>query len=246
VNYAEINTCRRASLLGYFGEHYPSDNCGRCDNCLAPRETYDGTVEAQKLLSCVYRIREKSGFDLGLNHTVEVLCGANTEKIRRFNHHTLSTYGIGTGHDRAVWAAIGRELIRLGYLRQRATDKFTVVELTPEGRDALIKRKPFTLTRPLTAPQAKHKPAPTTETDGSYDQELFERLRRLRKQIADERSVPPYIVFSDVSLRHMASLLPCNRTDFLRVNGVGEKKLQEFGTAFISEIVDYLSGDKSV
>jgi ATP-dependent DNA helicase RecQ len=236
VQYAETSRCRRAALLSYFGESYPDDSCDACDNCLRPRETYDGTLEAQKLLSCVYRIREKSGFDVGLGHVIDVLAGADTEKIQRFNHRSLSTYGIGTEHTREQWAAIGRELIGQGFLRQRVTDKFTVVEVTDEGRAALRQRKPFLLTRPLTAVRVKKA---ARDADSAYDYTLFERLRALRKRLADERSVPPYVVFSDVSLRQMASLLPSNPEQFLRINGVGEKRLREFGAAFLSEIAAY-------
>ena len=117
-----------------------SVNCSGCDNCLAPRETWDGTVAAQKFLSCVVRIREKSGFGVGIQHVVEVLCGADTEKIRRWGHMTLSTYGIGTEHKRAEWAAIGRELVRLGFLRQNA-NQFNAVELTEAGRAAALKSR---------------------------------------------------------------------------------------------------------
>src|SRR6266498_2431084 len=113
LHYAECAGCRRAALLDYFSEQFPDDNCGACDNCLSPRESWDGTLAAQKFLSCVYRIRERSGFGVGLQHVVEVLCGAETEKVRKFGHHTISTYNIGGEHDRAEWGAIGRELIRL-------------------------------------------------------------------------------------------------------------------------------------
>src|SRR5688572_8923693 len=112
VHYAESASCRRAELLEYFGEKFPLDNCGACDNCLEPRETYDGTVLAQKFLSCLYRIAQNSSFSVGLNHIVEILVGADTDKIRRWGHDRLTTYGIGKDVPRAQWAAIGRELTR--------------------------------------------------------------------------------------------------------------------------------------
>jgi ATP-dependent DNA helicase RecQ len=257
VHYAECATCRRVFLLNYFGEKFGapvsdptrigkespragletsvSVNCAACDNCLAPRQTWDGTVAAQKFLSCVYRIREKSGFGVGIQHVVEVLCGADTEKIRKWGHQTLSTYGIGSEHDRAAWSAIGRELVRLGLLRQNA-DKFNIVELTGAGRTALQARQNITLTRPVTAPQ------PTKHRVGEIacDEALFERLRQLRKQLADEQGVPPYIVFSDVALRQMARYYPRNDADFSRISGVGEKKRHEFGAAFLAEIATHL------
>jgi ATP-dependent DNA helicase RecQ len=131
VHYAESSECRRAALLDYFGEQFTELNCHGCDNCLSPRQNFDGTIAAQKVLSCVYRIREHSRFAVGLNHVIEVLTGADTEKVRKWGHNHLSTYGIGTEHKRADWQAIGRELVRLGFLRQ-STDKFTTVELTPK------------------------------------------------------------------------------------------------------------------
>ncbi|HET7626030.1 MAG TPA: DNA helicase RecQ [Verrucomicrobiae bacterium] len=246
VHYAETATCRRAFLLDYFGEKFDgtngdsengaAGNCGGCDNCLTPRETWDGTLAAQKFLSCVYRIREKSGFGVGIQHVVEVLCGAETEKIRRWGHQSLSTYGIGAEHSRAEWAAIGRELVRLGLLRQNANE-FNAVELTNEGRAALRARQKITLTRPVAATgPAKHRAG-----EIACDEELFEKLRQLRKRLADERGVPPYIVFSDVALRQMARFYPKDNQEFSRISGVGDRKLREFGAEFLGEIAAHLA-----
>ena len=235
VHYAECANCRRSELLAYFGEIFSADGCGACDNCLSPRATFDGTLAAQKMLSCVYRLREKNGFGVGLNHVVEVLTGADTEKIRKWGDQELSTYGIGREHSRPEWAAIGRELIRLGFLRQ-TTEKFSVLEITPAGRTALKERRSFTLTQPVAAPEA------TTRHVGEIacDEVLFERLRELRKRLADERDVPAYIVFSDVALRQMARNYPERERDFARISGVGEKKLREFGEVFLLEIAAHL------
>jgi ATP-dependent DNA helicase RecQ len=213
-------------------------NCGGCDNCLAPRQTWDGTLAAQKILSCVYRIREKSGFGVGLQHVVEVLCGADTEKVRKFGHQSLSTYNIGGEHSRAEWGAIGRELVRLGFLFQNA-DKFNIVELTDQGRAALKSRQKITLTRPV-APtgEAKHRIG-----EIACDEVLFGKLRGLRKQLADERGVPPYIVLSDVSLRQMARFYPANERELSRISGVGDRKLREFGAMFLGEIAAHLQAN---
>jgi ATP-dependent DNA helicase RecQ len=235
VHYAESAECRRATLLDYFGETFGDDNCGACDNCLSPRETYDGTLAAQKLLSCVYRIRERSGFGVGLNHVVEVLTGADSEKVRKWGHEQLSTYGIGGEHKRSEWAAIGRELIRLGYVKQDAA-RFNVLDLTAAGRALLRERKPIQLTRPMNVPDAKVPRA----GEIACDEPLFERLRVLRKRLADELGVPPYIVFSDVSLRQMARLYPGTEKEFRRISGVGERKLAEFGAVFMREIEEFL------
>ncbi len=237
VQYAESGGCRRAELLRYFGEIFEGDNCGGCDNCLSPRAMFDGTVAAQKLLSCVFRIRQKSQFSLGLNHVVEVLTGADTEKIQRWGHQALSTYGIGREHTRPEWQAIGRELIRLGYLRQDA-GKYSTLELTEEGWSALRERKKIVLTKPMAAPPPREKIQ--RAGDIGCDEELFDRLRHLRKALADERDVPAYIVFSDVSLRQMARHYPADDEEFARISGVGEKKLREFGAVFLGEIADHL------
>jgi ATP-dependent DNA helicase RecQ len=236
VHYAESSTCRRRSLLEYFGESVAGDNCGGCDNCLSPRDTFDGTLAAQKFLSCVYRIAERGHPSMGLNHIIGVLTGAETEGIRKWGHQTLSTYNIGEEHKAPVWQAIGRELIRLGYLRQ-ATGKFSTIELTAEGRAALRDRRKIVLTKPmLTATKQKA----SRVGDISCDEGLFEKLRQLRRKIADERGVPPYIVFSDVSLRQMARYYPTDAEAFTEINGVGDKKLDEFGRAFMNEITTHL------
>lgn len=237
IHYAEVATCRRQSLLGYFGEKTADANCGACDNCLSPRATWDGTVAAQKFLSCVYRIREKSGFSVGLNHIIEVLTGADTEKVRKFGHQGLSTYNIGSEHTRAEWGAIGRELMRLGLLFQN-TAKFSVIEITDEGMAALKARRKITLTKPVTAPERDKEKHRAGEI--ACDEALFEKLRALRKQLADERGVPPYIVFSDVALRQMARFYPQSESEFSRISGVGEKKLREFGGDFLGEVAKHL------
>jgi ATP-dependent DNA helicase RecQ len=245
VHYAETRECRRATLLEYFGETYPARrdgvggrtpplqvSCESCDNCLQPRETFDGTVHAQKFLSCVYRIHARHGFGFGLGHVVDVLRGADTEAIRQRGHNELSTYGIGGELKRGEWQAIGRELLRLG-LVECAPGKFATLSLTPAGLEALRKRTSIVLTKQIEIAEkaARRKPGAI-----ECDEALFERLRALRRQLADERGVPAYIIFSDVSLREMARNYPTNSTEFRRIPGVGEQKLKDFGEAFLSEI----------
>ena len=235
VHYAECNECRRVVLLDYFGEEFGESDCGGCDNCLSPRATYDGTIAAQKFLSCVVRARNHNGFSFGLNQMVEVLTGADTEAVRKWGHEKLSTYGIGKDLKRAEWQAIGRELIRLGYLRQSAT-QFSTLELTEAGRDVLKERRPITLTKPMEVSERKLPRA----GEITCDEALFEKLRALRRRFADERAVPPYIIFSDVTLRQMAREYPAHERDLSRISGVGEKKRVEFGAAFLTEIASYL------
>jgi ATP-dependent DNA helicase RecQ len=239
VNYAETRECRRTALLEYFGENFPQQRCEGCDNCLQPRETFDGTVHAQKFLSCVYRIHARHGFGFGLGHVVDVLRGADTEAIRQRGHNELSTYGIGCELKRGEWQAIGRELLRLGLI-ECAPGKFATLSLTPAGLEALRKRTSIALTKQIDiAEKAPRRRAGAIECDEA----LFERLRHLRRKLADERGVPAYIIFSDVSLREMARKYPTNSTDFRRIPGVGEQKLKDFGEAFLSEIKSHLASN---
>ena len=250
VHYAEARECRRATLLKYFGEEWPANStaigghrpplqvsCDGCDNCLTPREIFDGTVPAQKFLSCVHRIHAKSGFGFGLNHVVEVLAGADTEAIRQRRHNELSTYGIGRELRRDAWQAIGRELLRLGLI-ECAPGKFATLKLTQTGVDALRQRTPITLTKQIDVAASTGKArAGAIECD----ERLFERLRVLRRKLADERNVPAYVIFSDVSLREMARAYPTTASEFRRVPGVGEQKLKDFAEPFLAGIAEYLA-----
>jgi ATP-dependent DNA helicase RecQ len=252
VHFAETRECRRATLLEYFGEIYPARrddvgaqtlplpvSCEGCDNCLQPRETFDGTVHAQKFLSCVYRIHARHGFGFGLGHIVDVLRGADTEAIRQRAHNELSTYGIGSELKRNEWQAIGRELMRLE-LVECAPGKFSTLSLTPAGLETLRNRTPIILTKQI---DIAEKSARTRAGAIECDEPLFERLRALRRQLADERGVPAYVIFSDVSLREMARKFPTNSTGFRRIPGVGEQKLKNFGGPFLSEIKNYLTAN---
>ena len=236
VHYADARECRRTTLLRYFGEEYAKSSCEGCDNCLTPRETFDGTIPAQKFLSCVHRIQAKSGFGFGLNHVVEVLRGADTEAIRQRCHNQLSTYGIGRDLKRDSWLAIGRELLRLGLI-DCAPGKFATLMVTPAGREALRQRTPITLTKQIEVAARDQKPRTGAI---ECDELLFERLRVLRRKLADERGVPAYVIFSDVSLREMARNYPTNTGEFRRIPGVGEQKQKDFAEQFLSEIRDYL------
>ncbi len=241
--YAEEINCRRASLLQYFGEQWPHENCGSCDNCLEPVETWDATIEAQKLLSCIYRIGQKGSFSVGWAHIADVLAGAKTEKIQRWDHSSLSTYGIGKEKKRKEWVDLGRRLTSLG-LTEASQDQFQTVSLTEKGLAILRQRIPVTLTRRKQEPEKL-----TTAVVGRIaksgdilcDEGLFNELRLLRKNLADERNVPAYVVFSDVTLRHIARTYPCSSSEFLAVPGVGERKLAEYGETFIAAVKTWLS-----
>jgi ATP-dependent DNA helicase RecQ len=236
ISYSESSACRRNILLAYFGEQ-SATRCDACDNCLAPRASYDGTTVSQKFLSCVFRIRQSNQLRTGMNHVIDVLTGGSTEKVRRWNHHTLTTYGIGADVDRKEWAAIGRELLRQGYLRQSGGE-FPVVEITPSGLSALRSRKIIMLARPMA--RSKTKPPPRRTGEIECDEALFGRLRAVRKRLADERGVPAYVIFGDATLREMARRYPATKEALAEIFGVGQRKLQEFGDAFAAEIAAHL------
>jgi ATP-dependent DNA helicase RecQ len=240
VHYAESAGCRRVELLEYFGESFPVGQCGACDNCLEPRDSYDGTLLAQKFLSCIYRVRQASRFGVGMNHIIEILTGADTEKIRRWGHDKLSTYGIGRDVSRGQWASVGRELTRLGYVGV-SEGEFATLELTAEGIEVLRSRKRVTLTKPMELPKAKR--VNRREGEIECDEILFARLRGLRKKLADERGVPAYIVFGDTTLRAMAREYPTTLEQMEDIPGLGEKKLEEFGEIFAEAISNYLESN---
>jgi len=229
VGFAESLSCRRRVLLGYLGENLDRD-CGNCDVCLDPPETFDGTEAARKVLSCVYRVRQS----FGIKHVVDVLRGADNERIRRFAHDRLSTYGIGMEHSHAEWMSIARQLVHRGYLVQDIA-AYSVLKLTPEALKVLRGEETVELARPRIREKAKKKPAVALEL-GPPDQALFEKLRELRRRLAEEAGVPPYIVFGDAALVEMSRAKPRNEEEFLAVNGVGKVKLERYGAAFIQVI----------
>ena len=235
--YAETADCRRSTLLAHFGESFPVEGCTGCDNCLSPRARFDGTLVAQKFLSTVVRVRQASGFSVGLNHLVDVLVGKETDKVRDWHHDSLSTYGIGKDTARPQWLAIGRELVRMGLLAQTAGLR-SVLELTESGRRTLLDRRPVMLT-------AASPDAPTSRATSdaiACDESLFEELRTLRKSLADGRDVPAYVIFPDSTLRAMARDVPSSPEALRRVPGVGDKKLADYGEAFLAAIARYESG----
>ena len=232
--YAETTECRRRVLLRYFGEQTESDNCQGCDNCLTPREMFDGTTAAQKMLSCVYRVREKTGFDFGANHVIQVLMGAKTESIQKWGHDALTTYAVGAEYSRVEWFHIVRELIRLGYLME-VQGNFTTIRLTDEGFAVLKQRKPIELAKPAKVPGKDSRARRAV-----CDETLLARLTGLRKKLADERGLPPHVVVPDIALREMAAKYPRSKEQLATTTGFSEKKLQDFGAAFLTEVTVHL------
>jgi ATP-dependent DNA helicase RecQ len=229
VGFGESQSCRRRVLLGYLGESLEQD-CGNCDVCLDPPERFDGTEAARKVLSCVYRV----GQSFGMKHVVDVLRGADNERIRKFGHEHLSTYGIGMEFSHAEWMSITRQLIHRGYLVQDIA-AFSVLKMTPQALKLLREEEQIELARPRIKEKTTKRPAIALEL-GPPDQELFEQLRTLRRELAEEAGVPPYIVFGDAALVEMSRAKPQNEEEFLAVNGVGKVKLDRYGEAFLEVI----------
>jgi ATP-dependent DNA helicase RecQ len=230
VAYGEALTCRRRALLSYFGDQREHD-CGNCDICTDPPQRFDASEQAKKALSCVYRVGER----FGVRHIIEVLRGAKSQRINDLHHHDLSTYGIGADLSALEWENIFRQLIHLGYLVQDFT-RYGVLGLSPAARPVLKGETQVILGFPRASikPEAKAKRR-SGAVDGLH-QELFDRLRVLRKQIADAANVPPFVVFSDATLLEMASSKPRDARELLSITGVGEHKLRKYGAAFLSVI----------
>ncbi|MCL2892319.1 ATP-dependent DNA helicase RecQ [Brenneria tiliae] len=235
--FAEAQTCRRLVLLNYFGEGR-QQACGNCDICLDPPKRYDGLVEAQKALSCVYRVGQR----FGMGYIVEVLRGANNQRIREFAHDKLPVYGIGRDKSQEHWVSVLRQLIHLGLLQQNIA-QYSALQLTESARPVLRGEVPLQLAVPRVI-NLKPRAASQKSYGGNYDRKLFAKLRKLRKSIADEANIPPYVVFSDATLLEMAELMPITAAELLNINGVGHRKLERFGASFMSMIRDHVdNGD---
>jgi ATP-dependent DNA helicase RecQ len=237
ADFAEYADCRRGSLLRYFGENYQENNCGSCDNCLDDREEIDVTVECQKLLSCIFRINQ-AGYPMGLNHTVDVLRGSENLKVIGKGHQRLSTHGIGKDQPAEYWQGLGKQLIQRGYLKL-SDDGYNTVELTSEAGQALKKRQKFRM-KPIRTKVTAAARSKTKSGAIECDEGLFEVLRKMRKELADARSVPPYVIFGDVALRQMARRYPRDESAFLAIPGVGQRKLDDYGGQFIEVIDEWL------
>jgi ATP-dependent DNA helicase RecQ len=231
VGLAESVTCRRRVLLNYFGEQQGQD-CGNCDVCLDPPERFDATEAARMALSCVYRVGQR----FGIAHVIDVLRGADTERIRALHHQQLSTWGIGRDRSEQEWTSILRQLIHRGYLLQDIA-AYSVLKLTDAARPLLRGEESLQLARPRVREQAKKKKTLRAAAgQGPYDEALFEALRILRKRLADAQGVPPYIIFGDATLIQMARDKPVGASALLGITGVGQHKLEKYGAAFLDAI----------
>jgi len=223
----ESATCRRQRLLAYFGE--ASGACGNCDICLNPPQTWDGTEAARKALSCVFR----TGQRFGAGHVIDVLLGHDTERIRQWNHNTLSTYGIGKELPEKDWRAVFRQLVALGFL-EIDHGGFGALKLSSSSRPVLKGEQTITLRKQVekkSAREVRGKPSATQLAPSG--QALFEQLRAWRAATAKEHGVPAYVIFHDATLAEIARLCPQSQEQLRQVSGIGARKLESYGTALI-------------
>lgn len=232
VGFAEALSCRRRVLVGYFGDTLTED-CGNCDICLNPPEMLDITVDAQKALSCVYRLNQR----FGMGYVIDVLRGAKKERLVQRGHDQLSTFGIGAEQSQDYWRHVIRHLVHRGYLLQDVGN-YSVLKLLPGAKALLRGETTLSMAKPrLKASKAKSsRRTQAYEVPQDYDRQLFAHLRELRKALADEAGVPPYVVFSDASLADMAAKKPTTAEAFLSIHGVGQSKLARYGNAFLQAI----------
>ncbi len=230
LEFAETDICRRIPLLTYFGDDYSEEKCDICDNCLSDaKELVDITIPAQKFLSCVKR----TGETFGTNHVIDVLRGSQSQKVLKFGHEKLSTYGIGKDYSKKQWFHMSRQFLRKGLMKQ--DQEYGSLMLTNEAYQ-FFKSKDKLLG--LINEETKHYKQ-TTETIQDYDRELFTILRKKRKELADDADVPPYVIFPDKTLIEMANYFPRTNETLLQIHGVGTEKLKRYGDIFLQIITDY-------
>ena len=229
LGFCEICSCRRHALLTYFGEQSP-EQCGNCDTCLQPVDTWDATNAAQKALSCVYRTRQL----FGAVHLIDVLLGKDNVKVRKFGHQALSVYGIGKDLGKDTWSSVFRQLIANGYLSVDPAGHGSL-QLTATSRAVLKGEVQLTFRKEIvagkvTATRYKH------TIIASADEALWQALKTCRLELARAQGVPPYIIFNDVTLKEFIDHRPQTLAEMLGIKGVGESKLEKYGEQFLRVI----------
>jgi len=252
LGLCETVDCRRVRLLDYFGE--TSGPCGNCDNCLTPPEEWDATRAARKLMSCIYRCEQASGFGFGAVHIIDVLTGRRTAKVEQFGHERVSTFGIGQELSAMQWRAVIRQLVALRLLRVDY-DRFNVLQLTPDAREVLSGRRSLKLRKPSEKLPRQRKPrrgdsstAPTHDALAGESVDVFQALREWRKGVAKEHGVPAYTVFHDATLLEIARRLPASLDGLHGISGIGATKLERYGEPLLKVVRDsaaQLSGESS-
>ena len=232
LGWCEVTRCRRVALLSYFGEDYAGP-CGNCDICLNPPKTWDGTVAAQKFLSCVHRTGER----FGAAHVIDVLRGKDTAKVRQHRHERLSTYGIGADVSDRQWRSVARQVVVRGFARVEA-ERFGALMLTPEARPLLRGEERLELREEARIGKPKRNASASSQADtlGADDEPLWQALKARRMELADEAGVPPYVIFHDATLKAFVHARPDSQAAMLALHGVGETKLKRYGEAMLEII----------
>ena len=228
--FIDAQTCRRQVVLNYFAE-YTEKGCGNCDICLDPPSQFDGTIEAQKVLSCVYRVEQQGD----INHVIAVLRGELTEKVKQLAHDKVSTFGIGKGKTVGYWFSIIGQLIHLGYLQQDIEQQ-SILCLTQASGVVLKAQEPLMLASPRLQKASYWQEKIPQKT---YDRVLFAKLRELRKAIADGEDIAPFIVFNDATLSELARMKPKTSREMLSISGIGDVKLSRYGQPFLALIKEH-------
>ena len=235
LGWCELTKCRRQALLSYFGEEVPTP-CGNCDVCLEPPETWDATVPAQKLISCVLRTQQR----FGGAHVIDVLLGKKTDKVVQHHHDTLSTFGIGDELDEKAWRSVLRQLVVRAYL-SADPERFNALRMTQQARPLLKGEETLQLRRDPKPARAGRRSASGASLETNLDPAsaiLFDALRTCRRRLAEGAGVPPYVVFHDATLVEMAQRRPMTLAAMLEVSGVGEAKLEKYGGDFLDVILN--------
>jgi ATP-dependent DNA helicase RecQ len=241
LGLCEAADCRRVRLLDYFGE--ASQPCGNCDNCLTPPEEWDGTEAARKLMSCILRCQQASGFSFGAQQIIDVLRGKSTQKVQQFGHDSLSTFGIGADLDVAQWRSVLRQLVMLRLVRVDH-ERFNTLRLTEASREVLRGERKLRLRRPAkTAPKRperrlvdKTRVATEAVDDAGVDQGIYEALRTWRREISKQHGVPAYTIFHDSTLREVARVRPQTLGELRLISGIGATKLERYGVALLETL----------
>lgn len=243
--YAESPVCRRRQLLHYFGEEFMQENCGSCDNCVHPRERFDGTESVKTVLDAVKQTNER----FGLNHLVHVVRGTEDEYVKSYGHFDLPIFGSGKNEDPDFWKSVVRQTLIYQYL-EKDIDNIGVLKLTEKGKKFLVKphsiefARDHDFTTVFEDEEVSSERAPAASK--SYDVKLFEMLKNLRKQVARHKNLPPYVIFQDPSLEEMATTYPTNAEELAGVNGVGMGKVKKFGKDFLETIQKYVEDNDIV
>lgn len=235
--YAESPVCRRKQLLHYFGEEYKEKNCGMCDNCTNPRERFDGTESVKLVLETARQTNER--FTLG--HLVNVIRGTEDEYVKSYGHFDLPVFGKGDEQDEDFWKSVIRQALIYQYL-EKDIENVGVLKISKKGHDFLKKPHPIELARDhdFTTEGDEEESMDRPAASKSYDEKLFEMLKVLRKKVAKEKDLPPYVIFQDPSLEEMATTYPTTKEELASVNGVGMGKVNKFGKEFLDLIQTYV------